>query len=280
MSDSGNIAGSSNAPWMDDYAKAKTTPHHGVFRTSQVRDLLLIELNGDFFFVTAVDSDGAIGPKPNDRVKVSGYEAGRFATRVPLMEILASGAVPVAAFDALAVEMEPLGREIIRGVREELSSIGLADDFPLSGSTEDNIPTTETGMGVVILGIAKKEDFRPGSSKDHDEVFVVGTPKCGPEDMVDLADREIADSASVSRILKVSGVHDILPVGSKGILYEAGELARTAGLTFLRNETVSVPLSKSAGPSTCFLVSAAPDMKAVLESASQRPVHSIGRLSA
>jgi hypothetical protein len=266
-------------PWMDEYEKARHSFHHSVFRTSQVRDLTLIELNDDFFLVTAVDSDGGIGPKPNDLVSVSGYDAGRFATRVPLMEILASGAVPVAAFDALAVEMEPLGREIVRGVRDELISIGLPNNFPLSGSTEDNVPTSETGMGVVIVGIVKKNDFRPGSSMKNDEVFVVGIPKSGPDDKVNLKDSDIADSVSLSRILQVTGIHDILPVGSKGILYEAGELARTADLKFTTNQSTKINLKKSAGPSTCFLVSAVPGTEPLIALTGQKPVHLIGRLT-
>lgn len=271
-----------NSPdrWMDKYVKAKRSMHHAIFQTSQVRDLTVIELSADFSLVVAVDSDGGIGPKPNDLVCVSGYEAGRFGARVPLMEILACGAVPIAAFDSLAVEMEPLGREIIRGVRDELNSVGLPKDFSLSGSTEDNVPTSETGMGVVVLGVVRKSDFRPGSSMNCDEVFAIGIPKSGPEDVVDLNDHDIADSACLSRMLQVTGVHDILPVGSKGVIYEAGELARTAGLGFLPHQIEKINHKKSAGPSTCFLVSAAPGTETLLALAGQKPLRMIGRLSA
>jgi selenophosphate synthetase-related protein len=266
--------------WMDEYAKAKGSLSQPIFRSSQVRDLTVIELSAEFFLVVAVDSDGGIGPKPNDVVRVSGYDAGRFGTRVPLMEILACGAVPIAAFDSLAVEMEPLGREIIRGVRDELHSIGLPAEFPLSGSTEDNVPTSQTGMGVVVLGCVKRSDFRPGSSMNGDEIFAIGTPKSGPEDTIDLKDRDIADSTSLARILHVTGVHDILPVGSKGIMHEVEELARTASLEFVPHPMESIDKRKSAGPSTCFLVSAAPGTEELLSLAAERPVRLIGSLNA
>ena len=266
--------------WMDEYAKARSSLRHPVFRSSQVRDLTVIELSAEFLLVVAVDSDGGIGPKPNDVIRVSGYEAGRFGTRVPLMEILACGAVPIAAFDSLAVEMEPLGREIIRGVRDELNSIGLPEEFPLSGSTEDNVSTSQTGMGVLVLGLVRRSDFRPGSSSNGDEVFAVGTPKSGPEDAVDLGDSDIADSMSLARMLHVTGVHDILPVGSKGIVHEADELARTAGLGFVPHPVETIDKRKSAGPSTCFLVSTAPGTEALLALAAEKPVRLIGRLSA
>jgi selenophosphate synthetase-related protein len=266
--------------WMDEYVKAKVSMSHPIFRSSQVRDLTVIGLSAEFSIVVAVDSDGGIGPKPNDVVRVSGYEAGRFGARVPLMEILASGAVPIAAFDSLAVEMEPWGREIIRGVRDELNSIGLPAEFPLSGSTEDNVPTSQTGMGVVILGFIKTSDFRPGSSVNGDEIFAIGTPKSGPHDTIDLNDRDIADSTSVARILRVAGVHDVLPVGSKGIVHEVAELARLAGLQFVPRPSEGIDLKKSAGPSTCYLVSATAGSESMLALAAEKPVRSIGSLKA
>jgi len=247
-------------------------------RTRQVRDLTLIELIGDLSFVVAIDSDGGIGPKPHDVVQSSGYLCGRFATRVPLMEIVACGAVPVAAFDALAVEMEPLGREIIRGVREELASIGLRADFPLSGSTEDNVPTSQTGIGVMVLGIAEESRFRPGRARQHDTVYCVGVPKSGPRHAVVLGDPEIADVVAVLDAANVKGVHDILPVGSRGVTYEAHQLAASARMGFSVSIECPIDLGASAGPSTCFLVSAEEGIADMLRESTQKPVAIVGRI--
>jgi len=238
-----------------------------------------MELGEDLLLVVAVDSDGAIGPKPDDVVRVTGYECGRFGTRVPLMEVLASGAIPVAAFDTLAVEMTPTGEQIIRGVREELWSVGLPEHFPVSGSTEDNVATKQTGMGVVILGIVARKDFRPGSSKVGDEVVCIGIPKSGPDDPISLHDVEIADAETVLAVSRIGGVHDILPVGSRGILYEANEMARTSGLTFAADPRQPLNLKKSAGPSTCCLISATVGTSRALRQAVGKPIEVIGGLT-
>ena len=253
-------------------------PHQKLLSTKQVRDLTVIELLGDLLLLVAVDSDGAIGPKEDDVVKVSGYECGRFGSRVPLLEILASGAVPVAAFDTLMVEMKPLGMEIIRGVRDELASAGLPVDFPLSRSTEDNVPTRQTGMGVVILGIVERKHLRPGSSKSKDEVICIGIAKSGPEDVVSLSDKDIADAKDILQCSMIDGVHDILPVGSKGILFEGTEMALSAGLEFHPNMVNSINLKKSAGPSTCFIVSAVSGSLEKVRQTVPKPVHYIGSL--
>ena len=261
---------------MDRYAASRADLGKLLVNTKQVRDLTVMELPDALLLVIAVDSDGAIGPKPDDVVRVSAYDCGRFGTRVPLMEILASGAIPVAAFDLLAVEMTPTGEEIIRGVRDELRSVGLPDDFPLSGSTEDNVPTRQTGMGVAVLGVVAGKDFRPGSSRSGDEVICIGTPKSGPGDTITLQDQEIADSQTVLGLGKIVGVHDILPVGSKGILYEANELARSSGLMFLTDPRCSLNIRKSAGPSTCCLVSAAKGTFRALQPVVGKPAQMIG----
>lgn len=246
--------------------------------SKQVRDLTVLTLSDDLMLVVAVDSDGGIGPKPGDVVKVSGVEAGRFAMRVPLMEILACGAVPVAAFDCLTVEMEPTGKTIISGVREELRSIGLSEHFPLSGSTEDNVPTRQTGIGVMVLGIVQSGDFRPGTSKKHDVVFCIGVPKSGPKDTVSLNDPSIATSAAVASVRLLDHVHDILPVGSKGILYEANEMAKSAELHFESSPSCTIDLERSAGPSTCFICSGPRRLRDEVAAITMLPVETIGTM--
>ena len=64
----------------------------GGFACEQVRDLTKIALGGGFSLVIAVDSDGGIGSRDHDIVRVPEYVLGRFAARVPLMEIIACGA--------------------------------------------------------------------------------------------------------------------------------------------------------------------------------------------
>lgn len=258
--------------------QARWNPKSAVLPSAQVRDLTVIDLSDTLYLVVAVDSDGGIGPKDLDVVKTGGRELGRFGTRVPMMEILASGAVPIAAFDPLTVEMKPLGCEIIRGIREELASIGLPEHFPLSGSTEDNVPTRQTGMGMVIIGLVAKQDFRPGRSRAGDEVICIGVPKSGPADVVHIDDPEIADAATMQAVGQLDGVHDVLPVGSRGILYEVNELARTAGLRFLPGMLSTLNLQKSAGPSTCFIVSGNAGLGRELITTVRKPLQLLGTL--
>lgn len=247
-------------------------------RMAKRRDLTLVRLAGQFYLVVACDSDGGIGPKPHDTVAASPHLLGRLAARVPLMEMVASGACPLVLVDTLSVEMEPTGKDIIEGVRFEAGLAGIAGEGAVTGSTEDNVPTVATGIGVTVIGLAEERLLRPGTAAPGDVVACVGVPKSAPADRVNLDDPEIADIPQVLALLRLPFVRDILPVGSRGIANEAGQMAASAGLAFDLAGGNGLDVRKSAGPSTCVLVSVPEASFDALRGAVSRPVTLVGRL--
>lgn len=247
------------------------------FYSHQVRDLSIIDLDAGRLLVIAVDSDGGIGELVHDPVYCTAFDLGRFSIRVPLMEIRASGAKPIAAFDMLTVPMDKYGKEIIRGVRAELLEADLTDNFPLSGSTEDNVPTTMTGVGTAVIGIAEKNEFRPGTTKTEDVILCIGLPKSAPDEKVLLNDPEIIKQSDLSTICKIENIHEILPVGSKGIAYEINQIEETVGLKSVIKKNIRINLEKSAGPSTCVIVTTSPDTEKVLKNHLNVPITKVGK---
>jgi hypothetical protein len=260
---------------LEEFRADKTS---NPFAIRNVRDLVITELTNTVWMVTACDSDGGIGPKPLDTFHTSAYELGRFGMRVPLMEIIASGAEPFITADLLTVEMDPTGKEIIRGIRDELDDAGVNGNTAVTGSTEDNVKTVQTGMGVVIMGLVHKNDFRPGKSLPGDIVAAVGIPKSAPEYKVEYNDTEIANPATVRELLALEFIHEILPVGSKGIQHESAELAKVSGLSFSYNKNPDISINKSGGPSACCLVSLSADNFNNLKDKIKKPVFLIGEL--
>ncbi|RKY51894.1 MAG: hypothetical protein DRP93_09085 [Candidatus Neomarinimicrobiota bacterium] len=243
-----------------------------------IRDLTLIRVSDKHYMVIAVDSDGGIGPQEGDVVQIPAYVSGRFAIRVPLLEILSSGATPICAFDMLTMPMNEIGKEILRGVKDELKAAGLGNDFPVSGSTEDNVPTNMTGIGTTIIGMIHENELRPGSSKEGDLIISVGKAKSGPDDKITLDDIEIISQESMYLLTRTKGVHDILPVGSHGIRYEAEQIATTSGLSVEYNNKLELNIDKSAGPSTCVLASCDEKAYRELKENCSTPVFKIGKL--
>lgn len=83
----------------------------------------------------------------------------------------------------------------------------------------------------------------------------VGSELCNPEDP------EIVQVTDLQKLLEVLGIHDVIPVGSKGILKEAQLLASNNNSKLLINQSCSLDLNKSAGPSTCLVFSASSSTK-------------------
>ncbi|HYF94096.1 MAG TPA: AIR synthase related protein [Symbiobacteriaceae bacterium] len=238
------------------------------------RDLTVIDLPGGTKVLIACDALGGIGPKEHDAVPAEAHVVGRFGARVALMEVIAAGGRPVALVDNCCVEPDPTGAEILRGIRDEAALAGLGSD-QITGSFEKNVPTCQTGLGITALAISERELPRalPG-----DLIVAVGLPKVGPE--VALSDGEIADLPLAIGLAQNPDVHDLLPVGSRGIAAEAAEIAATAGLPIeLLPPEAGWDLAKSAGPATCCLAAIAPAVLPALALTLDRPWAVVARIS-
>jgi len=246
---------------------------------STIRDLTLLGLDDDRVLVVACDSVGSIGPKPHDQYPASAALTAHYALRVPLLELVAAGARPELVVDTLSVELDPTGSEMIAEVRRVAASVGLGAER-VTGSTEDNVPSLATGVGVTVLGTARRAELRPGTSRSGDVVLCLGRPTSAPDDVVVMDDARMLALDTLVAVLAVDGVHDALPVGSKGVRHELGELAATAGLVAEPVDS-DVDVSHSGGPASCVLVSVAPhahdDVVAVLPAG--LPFAVVGRLA-
>lgn len=247
-------------------------------RLSRCRDLTLLDVNEAQYLVVACDSDGGIGSKPQDIVKVSDELVGIFGVRVPLFEIIACGAEPFLVVDCLSVEMDGTGARILEAIKAYARLAGIEDDAQFTGSTEDNVPTVQTGIGVTVLGMADKQRFFPGSSKAGDSVVCAGIPKSGPRHRLTREDPEVLSIEDLMELRSLSCVRDVLPVGSKGVLREAHQLGASASLTFVPNADAGIDLRQSAGPSTCVVLSVAREDARRVLAAVAAPTREIGVL--
>ncbi|MBC7083359.1 MAG: hypothetical protein H5T95_07700 [Firmicutes bacterium] len=265
---------------VDDYLNLRRVAEGGESPrpvVSRVRDLVLVDLLGDLVMVVACDSNASIGEKPMDSLKQPYAEMGRSAVKVPLMEVIASGATPILVVDALCVEMEPSGKKIIAAIRGELERAGLAQDIELTGSTEDNARTVQSGIGVTVIGLATRRSLRLRTTTAGDAIVCVGIPKSGVTTPYKEDDTDIAHVSTVMTLSRLPYIREILPVGSKGVRYEATELARYAGLEL---EEASPPppidMDTSAGASTAVLATLRPEHVPELRRTLVEPVFEIG----
>ncbi|KJS80214.1 MAG: hypothetical protein JM58_19005 [Peptococcaceae bacterium BICA1-8] len=244
-------------------------------KTTNFRDLTLIQLNQEECLVIACDSLGGIGPKSQDKIKAPGEILGIFTARVPLLEVMAAGAKPIAVINTLSVEMNPTGAEILKGIKQEVQEAGLAADIVVTGSTEENIETVQSALGITVIGKIYISELRLGRSSINDLIVCIGIPQVGDEVLTG----KTANSKLLLKLLNIPWIKEILPVGSKGIAFEADQLATGAGLDLDLLPNPAIDLQKSAGPATCLLATIDKEYLPKLVKMIDLPVCQIGYLT-
>lgn len=237
------------------------------------RDVEVVQIDSNYSIVTACDSCGGIGLKQNDVVKVSPYITGRFTVRVVLMEVLSVNAIPKTISIAISNEPSPTGDEIINGVLEELKAANLGS-IPMAISTEKNIETSQTALGITVVGICENDKIRAAKSRSGDFIYCLGIPKVGNE-INGLYDNEIVQLNYIKELIKLNEINDIVPIGSKGILEEIEMLCKNVNCKFIYEPEGYVDIYKSAGPSTCLVFTCTEHIN--LSGLSQNPIK-LGRL--
>lgn len=198
------------------------------------------ELLIDGLVITS-DNSAAIGEKLQDAVHAPDAVTAKFATRVALLEQWAAGSEPQAV----------LLHNFSGAGQWNAYETGIADLFaeaqtalpPISGSTETNMPTLQSGIAVTMIG-KKQRTLAPAESLCW---FAYGLPLVGQEVLAKVS--RIADLGLIKKAHDSSLIERIWPVGSKGIAQE---------LSLLMNKNVEVStaldVTCSGGPATCVLL--------------------------
>ena len=241
--------------------------------SKRYKDLSLLDLGEDYLIV-ACDSAGAIGEKVYDEFKVDYKILGYFTARVPLMEILSMGGSIFSIVNTFSVEMNPSGEKILLGIKDLLREAQINIEC-LNGSTEENFKTSQTGIGITVLGRAPKDKIRMKRLKAGNLICAIGLPKVGPELNLPL-DKEIVSLEDLRTLLESQGVGEISPVGSKGIGYEASLLAEINNLSLELFTDIGLDINKSAGPATSMVFSLEEDQYEGLKEKLNKELYRIG----
>jgi len=242
------------------------------------RDMLLLREGRNRVLVVTCDSAGGIGSKSHDKITANPQLVGKMTARVALMELLSTGTDPVALVATLSVEPKPTANLLIQGVKEELRSARFGN-IPILCSSEKNVRVSQTGLGITTFGFASRTRLKVGRVEPNDEIIAVGEPYVGKEVIRAERKGQIADTLDVLKLRRQSFVHELIPVGSRGTLYEARGVAKHSGLIFKPSHPQTFNLKKSAGPATALLClvseGSLAEVKRILGT---KPITKIGKL--
>jgi hypothetical protein len=204
------------------------------------RDAAILEfMNG--YLVNTCDSAGGIGELEMDILNVDIQTVALSTLKVAFLENLTLGS-KILSVSATFMNSPKYAQSAI----ESLSNFLKKWKIPLVVSTEKNFSTIQTRIGAGVVGFAKK--LRIGGAKPNYGVYVIVAPKVGKE-VIENAE-EVVRIGDVTDLMKLKTVGEIIPVGSKGIIAEAENLAENSGLRFV-SEKDEEWMHKSAGPATC-----------------------------
>lgn len=237
------------------------------------RDIEICEIENDFLMITACDACAGIGEKELDVVSASADIVGQLTVRVPLMELLSVGVQPKMISIAIASEPDPTGRAILSGINRELREAGLSS-IPKVISTEKNFSTTQTGLGISMTGACERNVLRVNQSQPGDFVYCVGVPKVGA-DLSQGGGPDVLTTKHVARIMQLPMLHDLIPVGSRGVRGELTHMIRYQKKVF-RSMTHSLNMEKSGGPNTCAIITSETELTA--EHVQNLPLTCLGTL--
>ncbi|MEH7389554.1 ATP-binding protein [Bacillus sp. JJ1503] len=235
-----------------------------------MRDVLIIPFNGEESLVMASDNSGGIGLKEMDEVQVPYETVAYYSFRVAVMECMAAGGKPFA----VTVQNfcgEHAWNLLMDGINRGIEELGL-EGIQINGSTESNFSLVQSAVGLTVLGKVKN-DTVDHSLKFSEEtmVAVIGKPLVGNE-VVEL-EAEVAPLSLFKQFCLLEGVI-LLPVGSKGILYEMNQLF--VNRTFRETEIAAdLDVKKSSGPSTCFLAAFSQEKKEDIKAAAGPYFHKV-----
>lgn len=218
-------------------------------KMNQFRDLTLFETKPNQTLVLAAESSSSIGEKPGDQLKAPTEITAQFAARVCLLELLSQQAIPQTIFTLIGNEKEPTGRVMWEAIEAELKHLPEDNEVTLNGSTEDNMETTETSIGIVAVG-AIEGPFETPPYQEAQTVIQVGQPYVGAAVLEHLKD--VPSYQDIYKWSKQAEVIDIIPVGANGSRADLDALFSKHSLSLKRLDVDW--LDQSGGPSTSFVV--------------------------
>jgi hypothetical protein len=240
----------------------------------QIRDITVIDFDETRYLGIACDSCGGIGLKEHDMVKASPQLVAYQTGKVVLAELMSMGFTPMIMADGLAVEMNDTGKQLIEGFNEVLLKLKTTK-VHLTGSTEENIKTVQTSMGVTCIGMCDKNKLKYKKTEKNDVCMLIGLPLVG-NDVVNNPDK-ILDIDDFETLYLCEYIKEMLPVGSRGTSAELKDLCDYNNLNIKLEHNINVDLNHSGGPSCSCLITTEERYLGIVKSLVNKPIEILGR---
>ncbi|ARI78552.1 hypothetical protein [Halobacillus mangrovi] len=214
-----------------------------------MRDVCYVSVDETYEIVISSDNAANIGEKVGDQIQAPYSLVAKSLFRVAFMENRAVGAQPLAVV-LYNFSDASVWAEWVQTIKQQMSTLGL--EAPITGSTESNFPLPQSAFGLSIIGRVEKRKTKDRETPEGARFAVIGEPLVG-EEVITHQERMVPLS-KFEQVVQHKAVYEVLPVGSKGIENEIILLLQINGLSTSFQLNCDLDLHKSAGPSTCFII--------------------------
>lgn len=193
------------------------------------RKIEIITLDSARYLVTTTTSSMGIGINAGDKSIVFPYLLGRLKARSLVGELMSISASLSVLSVIMFVEMVPYGEEIIRGIRDELST-AYDDEIPLLVHNQVQEDNDKTILTMVASGVVYKEQIKIDSTQRLDFIYALGLPRL-PEDITDLDGPLLAKLPFIQELAHNPLIHEIYVSNGQSFLETINYMEKTMGLT-------------------------------------------------
>lgn len=217
------------------------------------RKIEIITLDAARYLVTTTTSSFGVGINEGDNTIVFPYLLGRLKTRSLVGELMSINATLSVMSIIMFVEMIPYGEEIIRGIKDELST-AYDGEIPLLIHNESDEDNDKTILSMVASGVVYKEQIKVDSTLAKDFIYALGIPN-SPDDITDLDSQELAKLYCIGELAMMPAIHEIFICNGQSLVQSIEYIERTIGLTFGYECQDEILLNKIGYGASCLLFS-------------------------
>ena len=189
-------------------------------------------------FIVTIDNASCIGEKELDEVFAPDTIVANFTARTALLEQWCAGAEPVQILLS-NFSGEESWQRYVEGIDQLFEQLNIPTP-PITGSTETNFQSKQSGLSLTMLGTQTKT-----VDTNDCRFFVIGQPLIGNAVLENTT--KVAQLQELYPLMKENIIQAIWPTGSKGI---GAELDRFVG----GNWTCEMDVQSSAGPSSVVII--------------------------
>lgn len=215
------------------------------------RNIEIVTLDSARYLVSAHTASIGTGVSEGDVTIVFPYILGRIRARTVLGELFAIGAelsmLNITVFSSQSAN----GEEIVRGIRDELSTAS-ESDVPLQVQVVDDPENQQTGLVIQAVGTVYKNRIKIASSRPGDFIYALGVPK-KTGDISSLDDREIAKLFCITELAGVGAIHEVMLLENQTISGVVQAICRNTGLTVDQENPDGADLDRVGDAGTCIV---------------------------